>query len=48
LVGITEGIKPIIDNLDFDKLGDDGKESISKLLDKLGAKALVVKAALNR
>ena len=47
LAGISEGIKPIIQNLDFDKLSEKGKENISQLLDELEAKALEIKRALN-
>ena len=48
LDGLSEGLKPIIDNFDGSKLNKADRIEISQLLDELEAKALEVKANLKR
>lgn len=48
LAGISEGLKPIINDLDIDKLNDAQKDNLLEKLSELEAKALEIKRALNR
>lgn len=48
LAGISEGLKPIINDLDIDKLNDAQKDNLLEKLGELEAKALEIKRALNR
>ena len=48
LAGISEGLKPIINDLDIDKLNDVQKDNLLEKLGELEAKALEIKRALNR
>lgn len=48
LANLSKGIQPIIDNLDIGKLSGAERRDILEKLDALEAKALEVKAAINR